>query len=174
MISDAGGCWSYLGSIQTAEEGQRISISDGCYGRGTTLHEFMHALGIDHEQNRPDRENHVYLDWPNVDHNKRHNFEILQSNEWIDTGHAYEYNSVMHYDGYDFAIDVNKPVMTKIVDGKKTDQVVRSQRIRPTTTDTAQICELYGCEVCYHLHLRFNLLFIITGFLWQRTLDMQK
>ena len=33
MITDGGGCWSYLGSIQTPEEGQRISISDGCYGK---------------------------------------------------------------------------------------------------------------------------------------------
>ena len=117
--------------------------------RGTTLHEFMHALGIDHEQNRPDRANHVYLNWQNVDQNKRHNFEILQSKEWIDTGHEYEYNSVMHYDGYDFAIDPNQPVMTKIVNGKRTEEVIKSQRIRPTTTDTAQICELYGCEVSY-------------------------
>ena len=110
----------------------------------------MHALGIDHEQNRPDRDDHIDLDWDNVQRNKRHNFEILQSEEWIDTGHPYEYASVMHYDAFDFAIDSTKPIMTKIVNGKKTNEVIRSQRIRPTTTDTSQICELYGCQVHFH------------------------
>ena len=109
LITDGGGCWSYLGSIQSSVEGQRISLADGCYGRGTTLHEVMHALGIDHEQNRPDRDHFVHLDWSNIHPNKKHNYEILQGKEWIDTGHDYEYNSVMHYDGYDFAIDRNKP-----------------------------------------------------------------
>ena len=117
--------------------------------RGTTLHEFMHALGIDHEQNRPDRDDHIDLDWENIQRNKRHNFEILQSKEWIDTGHSYEDASVMHYDAFDFAIDSSKPIMTKIVNGKKTNEVNRSQRIRPTTTDTSQICELYGCQVLF-------------------------
>ena len=109
LITDGGGCWSYLGSIQSSVEGQRISLADGCYGRGTTLHEVMHALGIDHEQNRPDRDHFVHLDWTNIHPNKKHNYEILQGKEWIDTGHDYEYNSVMHYDGYDFAIDRSKP-----------------------------------------------------------------
>ena len=119
----------------------------------------MHALGIDHEQNRPDRDEHIDLDWENVQRNKRHNFEILQSEEWIDTGHSYEYASVMHYDAFDFAIDSSKPIMTKIVNGKKTSEVIRSQRIRPTTTDTSQICELYGCQVPFDISENFYFLF---------------
>ena len=36
--------------------------------------------------------------------NKKHNFDILTQFEWMDTGHNYEYRSVMHYDAFDFAI----------------------------------------------------------------------
>ena len=64
----------------------------------------MHAIGIDHEQNRPDRNNYIVLHEENMQINKKHNFDILTQFEWMDTGHNYEYRSVMHYDAFDFAI----------------------------------------------------------------------
>ena len=130
--------------------GQKVSLSDGCYGRGTTLHEFMHALGIDHEQNRPDRDQFINIHWQNIQANKIHNFDVLDLTEWVETGHHYEYRSVMHYDGYDFSSS-DKPVMTIKKSGKDTGVPIRSQRDRPTSMDIAQICDLYQCaENCGH------------------------
>ncbi|GFS76025.1 zinc metalloproteinase nas-15 [Nephila pilipes] len=45
----------------------RVLISDGCYDRGTLLHELMHVLGFVHEQNRPDRDQYILVMWDNID-----------------------------------------------------------------------------------------------------------
>ena len=78
----------------------------------------MHALGIDHEQNRPDRDLYINIHWENIQANKIHNFDVLSTTEWVNTGHAYEYRSVMHYDGFDFSNSKSSPVMTIRKDGK--------------------------------------------------------
>ena len=59
-------CYSYIGRIG----GQQImSLDSSCYNNGqpgTVLHEFMHALGFYHEQSRYDRDNHVTINWSNI------------------------------------------------------------------------------------------------------------
>ena len=56
-IIDGNGCWSYIG--MTGDNPQDISLGTLCHTRGLALHEFLHALGFDHEQNRPDRDEHI-------------------------------------------------------------------------------------------------------------------
>jgi hypothetical protein len=87
----------------------------------------MHALGIDHEQNRPDRDNYISIHWDNILPQKVHNFDVLADEEWTDTGHPYQYRSVMHYDSFDFANSKSKPVMTIKIDGIDTGKPIRSQ-----------------------------------------------
>ncbi len=38
---------------------QEMSLADGCVYTNIVQHEFMHALGIEHEQNRHDRDNYI-------------------------------------------------------------------------------------------------------------------
>ena len=46
-----GGCWSWVG-MQRAPSFQELSLGNGCLYNMTVAHEFMHALGIWHEQSR--------------------------------------------------------------------------------------------------------------------------
>ena len=45
------GCWSYVGK-QRLPGKQELSLGNGCIFDMTVAHEFMHALGIKHEQSR--------------------------------------------------------------------------------------------------------------------------
>ena len=52
IISSASGCWSYVGRTFGRQE---LNLASGCTGSGTIEHEMLHALGMWHEQSRPDR-----------------------------------------------------------------------------------------------------------------------
>jgi len=59
------------------------------------VHELMHALGLWHEQSRPDRDNYVQIVWSNIPGGVQHNFQI--QNQAILTDTPYDFESVMHY-----------------------------------------------------------------------------
>lgn len=56
-------CYSYIGRIGGR---QTISIGFGCETKGTVIHEIFHALGREHEQNRPDRDGYVTINEANI------------------------------------------------------------------------------------------------------------
>ena len=57
-LNKGGGCWSYVGRYYRDQD---VSLDSGCQWGTTPLHEVMHALGFWHEQQRPDRDNHVTI-----------------------------------------------------------------------------------------------------------------
>ena len=63
------------------------------------IHELQHALGIFHEHERPDRDDHVDVHLENVDPDARDQFEINPSS-MADTSVLYDVSSNMHYEGY--------------------------------------------------------------------------
>jgi hypothetical protein len=91
-VQRSGGCGSYVGK-QGNE--QIISLSASCLSKGTIQHEFMHALGIFHEQARPDRDNYININWENIQDGRDYNFKTKMSTETL--GNEYDYGSVMHY-----------------------------------------------------------------------------
>ena len=123
----------------TGADPQDLSLGSYCHTKGLALHEFIHAFGFDHEQNRPDRNDHVAMHWDQIRDDKKWNFQILNSEEWEPTGHPYDFQSVMHYSSKNFASDGVGPTMTKKINGKDTGVEIQAQRDRPSTIDIQQV-----------------------------------
>ena len=51
-IVKEGGCWSYVGMTRGD---QKLSLGNGCVYKGVIQHEFIHAIGFNHEHTRADR-----------------------------------------------------------------------------------------------------------------------
>jgi hypothetical protein len=131
--SNGSGCWSYVGACPGCTNGmtgiqdgwQALRLPNWCIGVGGIHHEFLHAIGYMHEQDRPD-----YTDWIQ----DRADAGDIDPSAWIDTGHAFEPASNVMYSGFD------------LLNG-------RSYSPHPllTTTDAEQGYELY-CDAKRDTH----------------------
>jgi hypothetical protein len=90
-FTNAAGCWSYVGRIAGK---QQISLgSNGC-GVSGALHEMGHALGLHHEQSRPDRNQYVRVRLDLIPDNIEYNWAIESESRGFGN---YDYYSIMHY-----------------------------------------------------------------------------
>jgi len=102
----SSGCSSFIGRVGGR---QGINLARGC-GTGSTVHEIMHAMGIFHEQSRPDRDNFVRINNENIQQGTQGNFRICRG---CTTSGDYDCKSVMHYSANAFSIN-RQPTITNI------------------------------------------------------------
>ncbi|XP_048401939.2 low choriolytic enzyme-like [Stegostoma tigrinum] len=134
-VQSENGCYSYVGYRPIK---RKLSLKvPGCVHFGLVAHEFLHAIGFQHEHSRSDRDKYLKIMWENVPKGKEHNFNLLETNN---LGTVYDYGSIMHYGRYAFSKNKN-PTMVPIPD----PNVEIGQARGLSTKDVIKINKLYSC-----------------------------
>ncbi|CAJ1445542.1 unnamed protein product [Effrenium voratum] len=150
ITSSEKGCWSYVGMLKNRKSQQLNLQSPGCDSVGTAIHEMGHALGMSHEQARPDRDEYVEIHASRIREGKKHNFDI---NPRGDTERPYDLLSIMHYDADSFSTD-GKPTITAkdkayelYTDNASLYHLYKmGNRVGLTQLDADQVADLYRAE----------------------------
>ena len=106
-----------MGMRPSKHQPNPMSLDSICVNdHATVVHEFLHALGLIHTHQRPDRDDYITVHLDNIEPSWRQWYKKLPKSETADIrGIPYDVRSFMHYRGYDNAIDKNKPPMTSKV-----------------------------------------------------------
>ena len=131
------GCASWVGRQGGA---QSVWVGSDCTA-GSVMHEIGHALGLEHEHTRSDRDAHVRVNWARIRPEKHHNFDIAPSGSRL-LG-DYDLESIMHYGGWNFSLDGGQTL-------EALDPVAGArmgQRESPSAGDIAAIARLYRSDL---------------------------
>ncbi|XP_019631584.1 PREDICTED: uncharacterized protein LOC109475422 [Branchiostoma belcheri] len=131
------GCNSQVGSVGGMQE---LSLGTGCLGKGTILHELMHAVGFWHEHQRPDRDDYVTIYRENAESQHRHAFDKLSTSRTL--GLSYDYGSIMHYESHAFSTNGRATIVPKL----PLNGIVLGAAQDFSSLDLQKINKLYECN----------------------------
>ncbi|KAG7457248.1 meprin A subunit beta-like, partial [Solea senegalensis] len=140
IVKKLGGCFSYVGKVSGE---QVLSIGRFCDEISTVEHEFLHALGFDHEHNRFDRDNFVTIDFDNILTGLDYNFDKVNGEDYTDMGVPYDYWSVMHYGKFAFSNGNGTTINSK--DPNFEDVIGQRRDMSPS--DTLELNRRYKCNL---------------------------
>lgn len=89
---------SYIGRIGGRQQISLANFAFSYWNTGVIVHEICHALGMLHEQSRPDRDNYVNVNYSNLTSQGSSNFQKRTTNYYY-IG-SYDFESVMGYGSY--------------------------------------------------------------------------
>jgi hypothetical protein len=149
--SFGGSCGrSRVGRIQQDKHGlslQKQYMFINCFNQRTILHEFMHAFGFTHEQNRPDRNKYVKIHRENIkDYYKSENVQanFATDEEYSETyGLPYDGKSLLHYNSMQFSNGNGEPTITSKIPGISTEELGSSNDLTPI--DILKLKNMYKC-----------------------------
>jgi len=112
-IENGEGCNSYVGMYAQDWGGkQTLNLGSGCKSVGTALHELGHAIGLNHEQCRPDRDAHLWVRFDQIEKKYAFASEKKKAQDVSIFGVPYDYASIMHYGQNAFAIGAEPSMVT--------------------------------------------------------------
>jgi hypothetical protein len=116
---------------------QIVNLFEACT-TGNTIHEIGHAIGFWHEQSRNDRDNYVRINYSNIIPKFQDQFN---KEEFSQNWGSYDYNSIMHYPSWGFAIDPEIPTIESLDGNFPTENL--GQRAGLSKGDVFAVNELY-------------------------------
>ena len=135
-----------LSSIGKVGGEQLINLPQHCRNRGIILHEVLHALGIWHEQSRPDRDMYVEVLKENIETGREQNFQARRSTEVDHYGERYDYGSIMHYSFNAFSSNGHPTLrIINMNEYVRQGQPLVGQRQRLSRSDIIQLNRMYNC-----------------------------
>uniref|UniRef100_A0A672NFZ9 Metalloendopeptidase n=1 Tax=Sinocyclocheilus grahami TaxID=75366 RepID=A0A672NFZ9_SINGR len=139
-VESRKGCWSYIG--RSSPGGQPLSIGERCGIKGIVEHQFLHALGLNHEHSRYDRDEYVTINYENIVKGYESNFNKRSENVSTTQESPYDYYSVMHFDKYAFSNFNGPTIITKSPEF----QDVIGQLMEMSEYDVTELNKLYKCN----------------------------
>jgi Astacin (Peptidase family M12A) len=138
-IIDGKGCHSNMGKIGGKQE---VSLQkNGCFSKGTIMHEFIHALGYDHMHSSADRDRYVEIVYANIRPEAVSNFDRVNPKKFSNFGTEYDLFSVMHYDKKAFSKNGQDTIVPK---NRRFAKVI-GQRVGLSKDDVKRINNMYEC-----------------------------
>ena len=147
FTGEGDGCSSYVGRIGGAQLITLPEFNRGtCRTHGITIHEACHALGLWHEQSRPDRDQYIEIVEENVQGDRLNNFFKRNTYSVDYRGESYDYGSIMHYGPRAFSIN-RKPTL-RVINQSEYERQGRprlGQREGLSKSDVRQLNRMYNC-----------------------------
>ncbi|XP_076326092.1 zinc metalloproteinase nas-7-like [Tachypleus tridentatus] len=120
----------------------KTTLGKNCFTSPRIIHELMHVLGFIHEHNRPDRDNYIIINFPNIPKSMRHNFWKSDPHKVTTLNLSYDYQSILHYRPQAFAID--KSMKSILPVGNQTIKIGMGRTL--SELDVEKVNKLYQCS----------------------------
>ena len=122
-----------------------VTLGPGCFTKRTLYHEILHAIGLDHEHQRSDRDRYVEIVYDNIRNDHLDEFKMEPSINKHLLSVDYDYQSVMHYQFDAFAKKKNSP--TLIPKFKNVTLQMLGNSETPTLNDYLKVLIIYNCPI---------------------------
>ena len=86
------------GSSYLGRRGGEQDLKIRCWRKRTIQHELMHAFGVSHEHNRPDRDDFIKMNWSGIKSLSKMSYRKISTGKVSHATDFYDFQSIMHYD----------------------------------------------------------------------------